>query len=66
MFEILTLIIALLANRLTLNSTNSSKPPQSDPNRKKRKLSALRQKNRDQKGKEVELKDQKPETCWNG
>jgi transposase len=36
MFEILILIITLLANRLTLNSTNSSKPPSRDPNRKKR------------------------------
>jgi transposase len=36
MFEILILIITLLANRLGLNSTNSSKPPASDPNRKKK------------------------------
>jgi len=36
MFEILILIITLLANRLNLNSTNSSKPPSSDPHRKKR------------------------------
>ena len=36
MFEIMILIITLLANRLNLNSTNSSKPPSSDPNRKKR------------------------------
>jgi len=35
MFEILILIITLLANRLNLNSTNSSKPPASDPNREK-------------------------------
>ena len=34
--EILILIITLLANRLNLNSTNSSKPPSNDPNRKKR------------------------------
>ncbi len=34
--EILILIITLLANRLNLDSTNSSKPPSSDPNRKKR------------------------------
>ena len=33
--EILILIITLLANRLNLNSTNSSKPPSSDPNRKR-------------------------------
>ena len=36
MFEILILIITLLSYRLNLNSTNSSKPPSSDPNRKKR------------------------------
>jgi transposase len=36
MFEILILIITLLTNRLNLNSTNSSKPPSSDPNRIKR------------------------------
>ena len=36
MFEILILLITLLANRLNLNSTNSSKPPSSDPNRKKK------------------------------
>ncbi len=35
MFEVLILIITLLVNRLGLNSTNSSKPPSSDPNRKK-------------------------------
>jgi transposase len=33
--EILILIITLLTNRLNLNSTNSSKPPSSDPNREK-------------------------------
>ena len=32
---ILILIISLLANRLNLNSKNSSKPPSSDPNRKR-------------------------------
>jgi transposase len=35
MFEMLILVITLLANRLNLNSTNSSKPPSSDPNRKR-------------------------------
>jgi len=35
MFEILILIISLLVNRLNLNSSNSSKPPSSDPNRKR-------------------------------
>jgi transposase len=37
MFEMLMLIITLLAQRLGLNSKNSSKPPASDPNRNKRK-----------------------------
>lgn len=35
MFEVLVLVITLLVNRLGLNSKNSSKPPSSDPNRKK-------------------------------
>jgi len=35
LIELLILIISLLANRLNLNSKNSSKPPSSDPNRKK-------------------------------
>jgi transposase len=34
--EVLILLISLLANRLNLNSTNSSKPPSTDPNRKKK------------------------------
>ena len=34
-FEILILFITLLVNRLNFNSTNSSKPPASDPNRKR-------------------------------
>lgn len=33
--EVLILLISLLANRLNLNSSNSSKPPSSDPNRAK-------------------------------
>ena len=37
MVELLLLIITLLANRLNLNSKNSSKPPSSDPNRPKKK-----------------------------
>lgn len=39
MFEILILIITLLVNRSNLNSRNSSKPPSSDPNKKKRSKS---------------------------
>jgi transposase len=34
--EILILVITLLANRLNLNSKNSSKPPSTDPNREKK------------------------------
>jgi len=50
MFEIMILIITLLANRLNLNSTNSSKPPSSDPNRKKRPRSKTGKKPGGQKG----------------
>jgi len=50
MFEIMILIITLLANRLNLNSTNSSKPPSSDPNRKKRPKSKTGKKPGGQKG----------------
>jgi len=34
--EVLILLISLLAKRLNLSSTNSSKPPSSDPNRIKK------------------------------
>jgi len=50
MLEILILIISLLANRLNLNSTNSSKPPSSDPNRKKRSKNKTDKKPGGQKG----------------
>jgi len=50
MFEIMILIITLLANRLNLNSTNSSKPPSSDPNRKKKTKSKTGNKPGGQKG----------------
>ena len=33
--EVLLLLVTILASRLGLNSKNSSKPPSSDPNRKK-------------------------------
>ena len=33
--EVLLRLVTILANRLGLNSKNSSKPPASDPNRKK-------------------------------
>ncbi len=49
-FEILILIITLLANRLNLDSTNSSKPPSSDPNRKKRNKGKTGKKAGGQKG----------------
>lgn len=35
MFEMLLLLVGILAGRVSLNSNNSSKPPSSDPNRKK-------------------------------
>ena len=50
MFEIMILIITLLANRLNLDSTNSSKPPSSDPNRKKKPKSKTGKKPGGQKG----------------
>jgi transposase len=50
MFEILILVITLLANRLNLNSTNSSKPPSSDANRKKKQKSKTGNKPGGQKG----------------
>ena len=48
--EVLLLLISLLANRLNLNSSNSSKPPSSDPNRQKTKKSASKRKPGGQKG----------------
>jgi transposase len=48
--EILILVITLLANRLNLNSTNSSKPPSSDPNREKKPKSNKGKKPGGQKG----------------
>jgi transposase len=50
MFEIMILIITLLANRLNLNSTNSSKPPSSDLNRKKQPKRKTDKKSGGQKG----------------
>ncbi len=50
MFEIMILIITLLANRLNLNSTNSSKPPSSDPDRKKQPKRKTGRKTGGQKG----------------
>jgi transposase len=50
MFEILILVITLLACRLNLNSTNSSKPPSSDPNRKNKPKPKTGKKKGGQKG----------------
>ena len=50
MFEVMILIITLLANQLNLNSTNSSKPPSSDPNRKKQPKRKTGKKSGGQKG----------------
>jgi transposase len=48
--EVLILLISLLANRLNLNSTNSSKPPSSDPNREKKPKLKTGRKKGGQKG----------------
>ena len=48
--EILILVITLLANRLNLNSKNSSKPPSTDPNRKKKPKPKTGRKKGGQKG----------------
>lgn len=48
--EILIVVITLLTNRLNLDSTNSSKPPSSDPNRKKRTRAKSDKKAGGQKG----------------
>jgi len=48
--SILVLVIKLLTNRVGLNSKNSSKPPSTDPNRKKTKRSQSDKKSGGQKG----------------
>ena len=50
LLEVLVLIITLLANRLNLNSKNSSKPPSTDPNRTKTSKGASDKKPGGQKG----------------
>ena len=50
LLEILVLVITLMANRLNLNSNNSSKPPSSDQNRKKTSKSKSDKKPGGQKG----------------
>jgi transposase len=48
--EVLLLLVTVLINQLGLNSQNSSKPPSSDPNRKKEKKPAGTRKPGGQKG----------------
>jgi transposase len=48
--EIILLVVSLLANRLNLNSRNSSKPPSSDPNRGKTRKTPGKRKPGGQKG----------------
>ena len=48
--EIMLLVVTLLANRLNLNSKNSSIPPSADPNRKKVKKPSGKRKPGGQKG----------------
>lgn len=50
LIEVLILIVSLMANRLGLNSSNSSKPPSSDPNRKKKTRKKTGKKPGGQKG----------------
>jgi transposase len=50
MFEALILLISLLANRLNINSKNSSKPPSSDPDRKRQSRPKTGKKPGGQKG----------------
>ena len=49
-FKLLIMLVKILANRNTLNSRNSSKPPSSDPNRKKKKNANSKRKPGGQKG----------------
>jgi len=48
--EVLIMLINILANRVMLNSSNSSKAPSTDPNRKKQKKSKSNKKPGGQKG----------------
>jgi transposase len=50
LLEVLVLIITLMANRLNLNSRNSSKPPSNDPNREKKPRKKTGKKPGGQKG----------------
>jgi len=48
--EVLLMLVSILLNRTTLNSTNSSIPPSSDPNRKKKERKASNKPAGGQKG----------------
>jgi len=48
--ELLLVLVTLLMNRIGLNSSNSSKPPSSDPNREKIKKDPIKKKPGGQKG----------------
>lgn len=50
MFELLVTVIKLLTDKLGLNSRNSSKPPSSDPNRKRKKVTGSKRKSGGQNG----------------
>lgn len=50
LFEMLIVLITLMANSIGLNSSNSSKPPSSDPNRKKKPCKKTGKKPGGQKG----------------
>lgn len=50
LIKVLILIVSLMANRLGLNSSNSSKPPSSDPNREKMRRKKTGKKPGGQKG----------------
>jgi len=48
--EALLIVIGLLVQRLLINSSNSSKPPASDPNRKKNPKTPTDSKNKNKPG----------------
>ena len=48
--EMRLMIVTLLVNKLGLNSSNSSKPPSTDPNRKKARKARSNKKRRAQAG----------------
>jgi transposase len=50
LLEVLVLVVTLMADRLNLDSHNSSKPPSSDPNREKKSKKKGKKKPGGQKG----------------